>query len=576
VAPNDSWEVWWNLSRLAYLPDRRAAFARRVVTPQANDDPRFWTHRRVAAAHERIVPFLRTLLEPAAKTRDDVTASALIALARTSNAPEDVALLEARLADPRGADIVRESAALSLGLLRRTEPDLQLEARVLDPLRDRLVAWIDDPSLSAKARAFCALSLGLLGDQPFASDSMAKDGRLVVRALWMRLGRPHARRDVPIALFTAMGLQPPAGVPDGVRESLRRLVIGRRVQGSRWDTIGRGHALAALLRLGGPGTEAFLVRTLEDRRTHRDLRRAAYLSLGLVAGRLCAEDRLDVARALDASVRSARDPLTRGLAYLAVGHLLGADLRAGASGVLTRSPLPGLLVAQARSGPSTTRGFSVLPLALAVRGVKTRRKEVARFLAEARALIQGPLVEARSTAPRLLAAYAVAAGLAGLGGARASLARWVADPNADPALRGHAAVALGQLGDATPEIVRVLNLALAEKRDLVLRRQAALALALLGSQGAGAQLLRQLETGRTERLLAQVVIALGRLGDLRAVDPLIVYASDAKRSELAQSLAVVALGLLGDPEPRPSLLRLSAGGFYPARTESLQEAYTIL
>ena len=40
--------------------------------------------------------------------------------------------------------------------------------------------------------------------------------------------------------------------------------------------------------------------------------------------------------------------------------------------------------------------------------------------------------------------------------------------------------------------------------------------------------------------------------------------------------AVVALGLLADPEPRPSLLRLTFQANYPARTDALHEAYSIL
>ena len=109
-----------------------------------------------------------------------------------------------------------------------------------------------------------------------------------------------------------------------------------------------------------------------------------------------------------------------------------------------------------------------------------------------------------------------------------------------------------------------------------LRAQAALGIALLGSGRASTQLLRQLRTGKTELLLAQVTIALGRLGELSAVHPLLEHASDEMRSELAQSLGVVALGLLVDPEPRPSLLRLTWSSFYTARTASLEEAFTIL
>ena len=40
--------------------------------------------------------------------------------------------------------------------------------------------------------------------------------------------------------LVALGLQPPRGVPDGVREGLREIVAGKRVHRRRWDAIERG------------------------------------------------------------------------------------------------------------------------------------------------------------------------------------------------------------------------------------------------------------------------------------------------------------------------------------------------
>jgi hypothetical protein len=41
-------------------------------------------------------------------------------------------------------------------------------------------------------------------------------------------------------------------------------------------------------------------------------------------------------------------------------------------------------------------------------------------------------------------------------------------------------------------------------------------------------------------------------------------------------LVSFALGMLADPQPRPTLLRLSQNANYPSRTDSLHEAFTIL
>jgi HEAT repeat protein len=156
------------------------------------------------------------------------------------------------------------------------------------------------------------------------------------------------------------------------------------------------------------------------------------------------------------------------------------------------------------------------------------------------------------------------------------LTQVTADRGEPDELRGHAAVALGQVGRDGPEVVRAVTLALAERGSEVLRRQAALALSLLGAPSASSQLLRELRSGSTEHLLAQVAVAFGRLDDLAAVEPLLKVAGDAARSELTQALAVVSLGLLVDPERRPSLHRLGADAAYPARTDALHEVLSIL
>ena len=76
--------------------------------------------------------------------------------------------------------------------------------------------------------------------------------------------------------------------------------------------------------------------------------------------------------------------------------------------------------------------------------------------------------------------------------------------------------------------------------------------------------------------LAAVTRALGRLGDLSAVEPLLALAAREDVPELVQAMAVVSMGRLLDSEPRPSLLRLTGGVCYPARSKAFQEAFTIL
>jgi hypothetical protein len=576
--PETTWQTWWALNRLAFLPDREEALGRQVLTPSEGDvDPLSlsdWGRRRTLAARAHVIPFLLGLVDPKERQRNDVVASALIALGKIAQERETIAVLEHHLSDRRAAPIVRESAALALGLLRRTEVHLQYAGKDLDRVRDHLFATFDDEGAPHRTRAFCALAVGLLGDQGFAN-AYTRDGRMAIRSLWTRLEASHARRDLPVALLTALGMQPSRGLPDGVRDGLRSIVVGRSVHRRRWDSIERGHAFAALLRLGGPGSHELLLRVLGRKREHKDVRRAAFVALGRAAARMDASERLAVARALEVSLSHARDPLSRGLGHIAAGRLLGTDLTAGGTDVLRKTSLAQELLSEARSGPVPTRGFSALALALAAREVEADDRVVRAFLDEAERILVEALERGRGD-DRLRGAYAVAVGLLGSTAPTEILREIVEDRGSDPEFRGHAAVALGQIGRSTPEIRRTLHLALAERRDADLRRQAALGLALLGGRLAATQLLRELRTGRTERLLAQVVIAIGRMGDLSAVPALTRHAAEEDRSEFAQALGVVALGLLTDPERRPSLLRLTSDAFYPGRTDALHEAYTIL
>ncbi len=571
--PNASWETWWTLDRLVWLPDRREAFARNPTTPTEGGDPDAWARRRAEIAEREVVPILRSLVDPAHRVRDDVRGSALIALARVGRAPEDLDRVLAWLEDERAPDLVRESAAIAVGLRRRSDPSCQLDGTRLDTARERLFAVFDDGHAPRRTRAFSALSLGLLADQPYG-DSYTKEGRLVGRGLWLRLAGQDSDTELTVALLTALGMQPVGSVPDGVQEELTSLVFGRRALHRRWSAVERGHAAAARLRLGGPGTEALVERFLMARRLPKEIAQATFVSFARVAPRLPASSRVEVARALAVAIDGAHDPLTRGLGYLACGHLLGAEAAEGADDVLQATDIDHDLELQAKGGARPSRGFAILGLALACHGANPRTRAATAFLAASRALLADLLP--RESDPEIQGALAAAAGLAGADDARPALRALLGDRHGTPSVRGHAAVALASLGDGGPDTVRLLHLAAAERNHPELGAEAALALALLGGRAALTPLLQELSSAKTEIATAAVVLALGRLGDPGAVGPLGERAADDSLSEAQRALAVVALGLVVEPEPRPSLLHLTFGGFYVGRTDALHEAYGIL
>ena len=186
------------------------------------------------------------------------------------------------------------------------------------------------------------------------------------------------------------------------------------------------------------------------------------------------------------------------------------------------------------------------------------------------------MLQDRRLAADLRGAAAVGLGVMGAPEAWEDLRAALANSANDGELRAHAALALGQLGIDRKDVVAALEAAAVQEGPEGLRGHAALGLSFLGRSDSVTALVAQLRGGRRTSHLAGVTLALGHLGHLDAVEPLLEVAAEVKRPELVRAMAIVALGVLADPEERPSLLRLSRGTPYPVRTPALEEAFTIL
>ncbi len=576
------WQAWWDLNRWRFFPERGDQLLRAgaVVTPAPDefkkDDPRVIAERRrdmVARAH--IIPFLLRQLDPKLRVRDEIRAASMIALAKISTDVETVDVL-LRYAENQGeSNLVRESAAIAAGYLRRTTEARRLPGEALDKARARLLAVVDDDKAPVRTRAFAALAIGFLGDQPHGS-AFSKDGRVITRDLWTRLQKKYKSREVPVALLTAIGMQPAVGTSDEIKKGLQGIAFGRRVHRMRWDDFERAHALNALIRQEGPGWPVALCRTITTKRIPASVRRAAFIALGANTDSLSPADRLTATEAALKGIRYGRDTLTRGLGQIAIGRLLGADMRAGSAALLDRTNAGDYLLGEARKGPQPVRGFATLGLGLAVRGSTLDDPSVKKFKTEASALFLR--CYERTGDPMVKGAYAVAMGLAGDAATPVvdTLAATLGDRGADPALRGHAAISLGQLGVRTLPVRRALHTALLDRRTVALRSEAALSLSFLGGDEEATMLIQELRNARSQWVLSQIAAALGHLGDLKAVPAIMEIAADERRAEEARALAIASLGLLCDPEPKPSSLRLTFDANYPSRTDALHEAFTIL
>lgn len=577
-----SWAMWWELNRWTYFPSRRldGVDPDVAVTPRADgverpDREALARKRRELVVRDVVAPFLLRQLDPRSVVRPEVRAAAMIALGKMCHDEAAVRLITKHMQDARAPNVVRESAAYALGMLRRSDAALHMDGTRLDGVRTDLLAVIDDTRAPRRTRAFAAFSIGLLGDQAYGS-AFTKDGRMMSRALWERAKRKYSARDIPVALLTALGRLPAAGTSKEATTGLARVVLGRRVGKRPWDTTERSHALDALVRQRGDGWVMTLLRTITDRRLPAAVQRAAFIALGAAAPDLDDTDRRAAAEAAEKGIRLARDGLTRGLGHIALGRILAADLATEKAWVVGNTGGRALLLREARTGSNTHRGFSALALALAVRGESGAAPLAGTFQREARdVLLRG---FDREKDPALRSAYVVALGLLGRAAVDRTddLVALVLDRSEDPGLRGHAALTLAQVGTASKGVRTALRSAAWDRRSLVLRRDAALALSFLGGGAESALLVRELRTARSRYVLSQVAVALGQLGDLDAVGAVIELAADPSREDEARALAIASLGLLGDPEPKPSTLRLTSDANYPARTDALLEAFTLL
>ena len=575
--PDVYWGTWWALNRWAYLPERGEALRkRRIATGEGGEAPAeiLTRERRRLLARQAIKPYLLELLDPAAKQRDTVTSAAMLALAKIDSGDATVELLLRVAESEKATPLERESATLAVGLLRRTDAKLRVDTLTLDLTRTRLAALTRGKDVPIRARCFACFSLGLLADQGYASP-FARDGRLVVRELLALLEAKHKGPDLAVATMTALGMQPRAGIPSRLYEDLKRAVTGTRVYRRPWSHLERAHALSTYVRLRGPGWVTFALRCLADRRLPDPVQRAARLALGGNATELTPDERVEAAKALIASESKAPDHFSQGLGTIALARVLNADLRADSTAVMDQTQAETLLQQRALKSFVTMRGFHALALALSARDVGSHVESIRAYVGQARKTLLAGFDKPRGDND-LRGAYVVGLGIVRAQEARDRLVAVLAERNAGPALRARAAIALAQIGALDSGVLAGLRGVMADSRPLAPRSAAALALSLLTGVPESGTLIRQLRESDSQREQFQAASALGQLDDPKALPAILEVARSYDNVFEMRALAVAILGLLGDPEETPSLFRLTLDANYIARTDALNEAFTLL
>ncbi|MDA1194516.1 MAG: HEAT repeat domain-containing protein [Planctomycetota bacterium] len=580
----DSWVFWYEVNK-----DVLEELKRHIYALGGSNNGPFGTSLTEAGARtgarqatrsavkSEVVPALLWALDPANFSHQDIESAAYLALAKMTDDPTHIELIKKGTASKNL--ITAESCCLALGLLRREEADDRFSPGLLDNTRDFLFGVIQDDKFHDRARAFAAMAIGLLGDQPTGSNGY-EGASYSTQRLFEALERDEAGADVPISLLLAISTQDATSLTEDHRLALRQIAIKRRIGKREVADHVASYAALALGRVGDPQTDAMtLRRLLSSKRTERNTARSAAIGLGTLGSRASPEDRAEIAREIVDSIDAKRikETTLKNFAAISLAYLVKADVKSDRTGVLGDDKVRRFLLRNADDGHYLTRPYGALTLGLicSAIGDSPTIPVYGEFQADARDVLREGLRTNRLD-KHGRGAFAVALGIAADKRSIKDLAALVADESEDDELRGYAAIGLGHIGVGTAQVNEPIRVALVSRRSERLRRAAATALGLLRDREAVPILLDELKSARTQSAKGQTVVALAKVGDERSITTLIELLKSDKEQELTRALACAGLGIVGDVAWVPSLSLISTDINFRASTDAVDEVLSIL
>ncbi len=483
-------------------------------------------------------------------------AAAYVALGKMAVGASDVAPHLAALAPRSGVSAyLRESAALGLANLRRTDPAHRLPPHVLDRVRDTLLDVLGRESERPTTRAYAALALALLADQPATDPQVGPHTVARLFETWTANDLPD---DVQVGILLGLARTDPA-----FSSRIVRLVLeGCALRGRDWPNarspVVRAHALLALAELGDTTNVPAVTTALLARNEPALFGQAAAMAAARLGERQPAARGL-LCRAVVNALAKEQEPAGRRLLLLALGRLLASEADHDGEYLLVDRHADRPLFAALQKGGVEERPFAALALALAARAVGGEVRTAAwhAFRRQALDAIRDAW-DREAGDPVALSAYATALGLARDGNSASRLLARLTDADRPPELRAYAALGLGLMDDGRREVIDAITQAVRDPRSAVLQMRAATALGLLGGGEADrreetlALLIGELRHTPLQATKGQIAITLGRIGDGRAAKPLIEVLESEDEPNLNRTMACAALGLLGDEEVHPT------------------------
>ena len=382
-----------------------------------------------------------------------------------------------------------------------------------------------------------------------------------------------------VTALLALGMQQPTDVTREMIDMLKDCALKGKLFKEPVDDLISSYAALAIGKLGGESEIGTMLNALKISQTQSNTKRSAAIALGLLGKRIDGPARGALAGELVKALETVKESTTKNFGIMSLAYLLQADAEAQHTDVLNAKgvKLNDFLLKLAKDGKYSERPFGALALGLVGKAIgdKPSIVEYGQFRLDAIQTLRVGLKETKMYR-RARGAFAIALGILQDEGAKADLKALVADKSEDKELRGYSAVALGLIGIPDPDVVKVIKDALKERSSEELRQQTAIALGLLQTPDTVKMLINEIKEADSQNVLGQCVLAVAKIGDASAIDPLIEIMEDTARPDLTRALACAGLGLIGDLEFIPSLARLSKDINYRASPDCVNEALSIL
>ncbi len=542
-----AWTTWWALNRDGFLPRFPRVFDGGVEVPGMTSGP--GQRPNATTRYDFVAKVLRESLET--ERDDEMKVACMMALARIGDAdgvaPGEsvIEAIRPHLAD-RNQD-VKEAAVVALGVLGGRESAYLLGDVLMD--NERGQEAVRRRRVSMRMRALAAYGLGVVAAQATSQSEREFCFHYLLLAL---SGDETSSQDLGVACVIAFGhvpleIEPEVKRTDGgastragqirfLNEILDDKQVHRRV---------RAQAPVAIARLAAgldPDDRDAVTRSLLERLSPKVKNADAQVqSLVQALGRLGDddEDQLDVAlRSRLMEIAMDGDRIEKHLALIALAEVAGRR-GAGDPGdavIDTRS----FLVKRALEGGSVERPWAVLAIGLLERARTALGDAPA---AGTRMFLVKRHAEARS--PSESAAYAIAFGLMHETDALEALREQAV--TGSERSRGAAMLALGWMSDSVQR--EFLVDALIHRGPPSLSREAAIGLALMGDKRSVASVANSMTASRFVSVRIARILALGYLGDARAVDPLVGLIQSKREPARIRAWAAASLGLICDKRP---------------------------